>query len=183
MALRSDPGDSWPANDTLVSSWRRIRNRILEVPPCRAIHARAKASASAIGPPTPFSDGIDATDVFDEWSDAGGRHARKHQLMWRRPACAADDAVRVMDGRPIGRGIRRRTSARVERDAEQQIVLGLGLEQPRLRGVEKALGVGVPLDRERRAHRASRRARCAASRSYYAASRMMWPTAVDDAGT
>jgi len=34
----------------------------------------------------------------------------------------------------------------MRRDAEHQIVLGLGFEQPALCGLEKALRVGVPLD-------------------------------------
>jgi len=69
--------------------------------------------------------------------------------MWRRPESAADDPVCVTDRRPVGRGIRRLAPAPAQRDAERQVVLDLSFEQPILRGFEKALRVGMPLDSER----------------------------------
>ena len=81
---------------------------------CRAAHAIQRR--------------IHAADVVDENGDTGSWHACDAELMWRRPERAADDTVCVTNGRPVGRGLRRRNAAPVQRNAERQIVLGLSLE-------------------------------------------------------
>jgi hypothetical protein len=71
--------------------------------------------------------------------------------MRRRSTSAADDSViRVVHAGPVMRWISGLGLAAIECNAEQQVVLDFGFEQPIPGRCEEPIRIGVPCDAERR---------------------------------